>query len=91
MKFTAALAFIATYAFFYEYLPPFKSVHIYSFQAIQVAPGEHTIGFEYHQRYLLLGAVVSFAAILELIAAIHLGRSARYQSKGDDSGPRDTL
>jgi hypothetical protein len=30
MKLVAALALLATYAFFYEYLPPLKRVHIYS-------------------------------------------------------------
>ena len=41
-----------------------------AFQSIQVAPGSHTVVFEYHSRYLPAGAVISLAAIVGLVAVI---------------------
>lgn len=45
-----------------------------TFQAIRVGPGEHTIVFEYRERYLLLGAAVSLASIVVLIVAVRMGK-----------------
>ncbi|MGA2722011.1 MAG: YfhO family protein [Bryobacteraceae bacterium] len=41
-----------------------------AFQSIQVGPGEHTVMFEYHSRWLLLGAAISLASLAGLVWVI---------------------
>lgn len=41
-----------------------------TFQSIEVMPGEHTVVFEYHSRWLLLGAGISVAALVGLFCVI---------------------
>jgi len=57
-----------------------------AFQAISVPPGEHTVVFEYHTRYLAAGTGISLAAIGGLVAIIVSDRRRRIGGTGIPDG-----
>jgi uncharacterized membrane protein YfhO len=48
-----------------------------AFQSIPVGPGEHTVVFEYHSRWLPFGAAVSLASLAGLIWVIAADRQLK--------------
>ena len=56
------------------------------FQSIMVPPGRHTVVFEYHSRFLWLGAAVSLAAAGALLGMLLASR--KYDHKANASSPR---